>query len=1039
MNHTHRLVWNAARCAWQAVSETAAAHCKPGGLRRSCAALAALALVLTCAATASFAGPQGAEVTLGNASVVQAGGSTTITQSSAQLAIDWQSFSVGAGEVVRFVQPSAQSVALNRVLGTEPSAILGQLSANGQVFLLNPNGVLLGASARVDVGGLVASTLSLSNEDFAAGRFKLQASAGAGSVNNAGQITAAKGGYVVLAAPQVHNSGAIDTPLGQTVMAAGDHVTLQLQGASLLGYRIERGALQALVEQAGQISADGGTILIEARALDALASAVVNHSGISQARTVQEREGRIVLLGDLGVGQTHVHGTLDASAPEGGNGGFIETSAATVKVADSARIDTHSARGANGTWLIDPTDFTVAATGGDISGAALGTALASGNVVLDSTAGANEGAGDLYVRDQVNWSANRLTLRAQRDIHLYQDLVGSGSAQLTMAHGLSTVDGAGTDYHLHNGSRVYLPEGLNLNMQRGSAGPLLGFQVITQLHTASTPGGLSFYGINADGGGGRYALGGSLTGGEASYAHIRGTDDWFTGQFHGMGHQLKDFTQGSQHVVIDETGRDEFAGLFSRLGPSSVVRDFQLVGGYAYWYSSYSGFNNWRGFVGSVAGLNQGLIHNVYSSAQRRASSSIEVMGGLVGINEGVIRQSQFDGAGWASATPASASGQIAGVNRGRVEDVAATGDLSVRSGTSTFQLGAFGTNIGQVDRVHVLNSDAGSHVIDDNSVRTHTAGEMKLASTYAGWDIGTDPDGDSLWRIFEAESTPLLRDFRRRVALQTELIYNGQTQVDGGTSGLHAGFYAATVDMQPLGQEVTGGLTIKPAPLGVSSTDVNRVYDGTTDAPGAQLALTSGQLFGNDTLGGGSFAFADRHVGTGKTVTVSGVTVDDGQGGANYALALVDNTSSSITAAPLVIEVDPAHKVYDGNTHARTGWRVISGRLFGTDALHSLRLEYDSPDVAVNKSLLLSGTVLDDGNGGANYAPTLLDSAASSIEAGPQHGSGLFQAGTALNQAAAIVSLQREGARAAGGDGPWVVIDCGILLPPGAPQEDCR
>lgn len=107
-------------------------------------------------------------------------------------------------------------------------------------------------------------------------------------------------------------------------------------------------------------------------------------------------------MGDLSVGQTLVAGTLDATAPEGGDGGFIETSAAVVKVADSAHISTRSATGNNGTWLIDPTDFTVAASGGDISGVALGAALANGHVTLDSTRGADQGSGDLTVRDEVH-------------------------------------------------------------------------------------------------------------------------------------------------------------------------------------------------------------------------------------------------------------------------------------------------------------------------------------------------------------------------------------------------------------------------------------------------------------------------------------------------------------------------------------------------------------------------------------------------------------------------------------------------------------
>ena len=125
------------------------------------------------ASTPVWAGPAGEQLVAGQASVSRAGTNTLVTQTSDRAAINWQSFSIGAGEAVRFAQPSASSVALNRVVGQNPSEILGSLSANGQVFLLNPNGVLFGKGAQVDVGGLVASTLNISNSDFLAGQGKV--------------------------------------------------------------------------------------------------------------------------------------------------------------------------------------------------------------------------------------------------------------------------------------------------------------------------------------------------------------------------------------------------------------------------------------------------------------------------------------------------------------------------------------------------------------------------------------------------------------------------------------------------------------------------------------------------------------------------------------------------------------------------------------------------------------------------------------------------------------------------------------------------
>ena len=995
MNRIHRLVWNAARGAWQAVCETATASGKDSRCARTARTAGALTLLAALGGSpVALAGPQGGQVTLGVGSVAQDGATTTITQTSQQLAIDWQSFNIGAAETVRFVQPSAQAVALNRVLGADPSSILGRLSANGQLFLLNPNGVLFGANARVDVGGLVASTLSLSNEDLAAGRIQLQGSRNAGAVSNAGRITAADGGYVVLAAPQVHNTGDITTRLGTTALAAGEHVTLQLQGGSLLGYRIERGALDALVEQAGRISVDGGAILIEAKALDALSSAVVNHSGVSLARTVQERAGRIVLMGDLEVGRTTVAGTLDASAPDGGNGGFIETSAAVVKVADGASVTTRSQGGQTGTWLIDPTDFTIAATGGDISGATLSTQLANNNVILDSVAGALQGDGSLYVRDEVRWSSNRLTLRAQSHIHLYQDLVGSGSAQLTMAYGQASADGGTSDYHLHNGTRVYLPEGPNLSLQKGSAGAnQKTYQVITQGTMPATAGNVAFTGMNNDTNG-FYALGSSISNVRFEYEDQDGiVKGLFNGQFHGLGHQLLKFINNQSTDMLDALGgppvTNYSVGLFREIGAAGVLRDFQMVEGF---FSLIAEAGGYPCYVGTVAGINNGLIHKVYSNAELRGLLGISAGGGLVGVNNGTIRQSQY---GKLSASTRggdfvsnfiSNPGLIAGLNTGLIEDSVSTSGMRTyrsytdRSYTDVIEIA--GSNTGTINRSYVFKG--ANQVIDNNGVRTPTTTEMQQAATFAGWDIGTDPDGDSVWRIFEGQSTPLLRDFRRRVNIQARRAYNGEIQTESTASGRNAGYHAAAPDLRPLGDEITGGLTIDPVSLVVTSSDLHRVYDGTTQANAAQAVVVNGQLFGTDILSGGSFAFTDRNAGTGKTVTVSGVTVDDGNNGANYTLSQVNNTTSTITAAPLQIAADAAHKTYDGTTNAHSSWQLVGGTLHGTDSIGSVTLVYDNRHAGTGKALNLQSAVVSDGNNGANYALSLIPNLASSITAAP-------------------------------------------------------
>ncbi len=115
--------------------------------------------------------PTNGSIVAGAGSIAQSANSMRVTQGSDRMVANWNTFNIGSSAKVTFAQPSAQAVALNRVLGADPSQILGQLSANGQVFLINPNGVIFGRGARVDVGGIVASALSLGNDDFMAGRY----------------------------------------------------------------------------------------------------------------------------------------------------------------------------------------------------------------------------------------------------------------------------------------------------------------------------------------------------------------------------------------------------------------------------------------------------------------------------------------------------------------------------------------------------------------------------------------------------------------------------------------------------------------------------------------------------------------------------------------------------------------------------------------------------------------------------------------------------------------------------------------------------
>jgi filamentous hemagglutinin family protein len=387
------------------------------------AGLALLGLALPCG-SAAFAQnlPGGGTVSAGGAVIATGSNSVTVNQSSQNAAINWQSFSIGENNSVVFVQPNSGSVALNRVVGADPSVILGSLSANGKVFLVNPNGILFGKSANVNVGGLVASSLGLSDSDFMAARYAFSGTGGA--VLNQGSITS-NGGYVALLGAKVSNEGTIQANLGTVALAAGEAITLDLAGDGLLNVAIDKGAVDALVHNGGLLRADGGQVLMTAQAAGQLLRTVVNNSGIIEARTLENRSGVIKLLGDMQSGTTTVSGVLDARAPDGGDGGFIETSAARVEVADGARITTAAALGETGTWLIDPQDFTIAAIGGDISGATLSAQLVTTSVVISTLVGpgaALPGEGHIHVNDAIAWTASgsptTLTLNAAGDVNI---------------------------------------------------------------------------------------------------------------------------------------------------------------------------------------------------------------------------------------------------------------------------------------------------------------------------------------------------------------------------------------------------------------------------------------------------------------------------------------------------------------------------------------------------------------------------------------------------------------------------------------------
>lgn len=247
---------------------------------------------------------------------IQYGAHTVIQQQSDSAIINWQDFNIGTDEHTQFVQPSSQSVTLNRVIGNNASEILGKLSSNGQIFLVNPNGIVFGIHAIVDVGGLVATTSNISDENFNQHHYIFnQPGLPTAQIINYGHIsTITDQGLIALVAPNVRNAGVITAKLGKVAMGAGDQWTLDPYGDNLIIFSLHGTMPEILyrVDNEGRISADGGQVLMTAQQMERVMESIINVDGYIQAKTVENHHGKIVLLGPDNSRVT-VSGTLDVS------------------------------------------------------------------------------------------------------------------------------------------------------------------------------------------------------------------------------------------------------------------------------------------------------------------------------------------------------------------------------------------------------------------------------------------------------------------------------------------------------------------------------------------------------------------------------------------------------------------------------------------------------------------------------------------------------------------------------------------------------
>ncbi|MFG8624628.1 GLUG motif-containing protein [Pseudomonas paraeruginosa] len=643
MNKCYALVWNASQGCWNVASEGTRRRGKTAGVRAVAASL--LALMGAGVLAPAYALPTDPKVVAGSGDIQLVGAKNmSINQHTEKLITNWDSFSVGAGERVTFNQPTSTSIALNRVVGTNGSQILGKLDANGKVFLVNPNGVVFGRTAQVNVGGLVVSTQNIKDADFLASKFQFSGSS-TSEVLNMGRLSAAEGGSIALLGARVDNQGTILAQMGTAALGAGGDFTLNFDGNRLLDIQVNGAVTDALAKNGGLLKADGGQVLMTARATTTVLGSVVNNQGAIEARSLRGQSGKIIL--DGGSGKVLVAGALSANAlNEPGHGGTVEMKAAEVEVNLATQVNTLASNGNNGIWKIsaDKVDVhrTALASGGTVHVDTLSRNLATTNIELNST------KGDLNLNGPVYWAVgSKLTLNSAANLNLKLDNLrvsdsnyGAGPSSLGALVGINNglVSNVTATRISVNGS----------SSRSNAVGGLVGRNNGGRIRAASVSGTVSGYAPTT-------AIGG-LVGENASNGRQALIED----------------SNSSVQIAARSTERNSLGGVGGLVGLNSrgVINNSHSQGRVD---ASRAGLN-----VGGLVGFNlMGEIFRSSASGQVVAGSA-GYTGGLVGLNSnGVISQSQASG--MVSSSSGLATGGLVGRNEGDSElrNVKASGNVT--------------------------------------------------------------------------------------------------------------------------------------------------------------------------------------------------------------------------------------------------------------------------------------------------------------------------------------------------------------------------
>lgn len=648
--------------------------------------------------------PRGGQFVAGTGSINGNGTSLTINQASRRGVIDWTSFSIGNGNRVTF--KNGDGATLNRVTGGDPSSIFGTLTASGSVYLINPQGIVVGPSGVITTGGrFVASTLDTDNTAFMKGGPLTLSGTSNASVVNLGKIGSSGGDVFLIARNEVDNLGSISAPKGTAELAAGQNVLLQDSS----------GSRQVFVQ-----TGSGGTVLnrgaieaaqISLQAADGNVYALAGNHEVLRATGTATRDGHIWLVADSG--KVKLANQIRATNADG-SGGTVDTAAGTLAFRSCGPVVLA------GIWNITTPSFTIytpAAT-------AFARSLNAGTSVNLQTTGANGQTGDITVASNVRWKRGAsLTLGAYRTLTVDKGVTirNQGSGNLTLRADATGIDNGGSVLNsgtvdwsqstgivslLYDMNGSYTPGTLLDNpawsapLYSGLVTQITAYKLINSLADLdglNGPDDPSKYAAN-------YALGKDI---DASGLvgigndYLGGRPFTFTGQFDGMGHTI-------DSAVVSN-------GLFTTIGQNGVVRNLSITNAFASFAAPVAS--------GILAGDNQGLIANVFTSGTPNGAGGGQghfdgpAVGGLVGQNEGTIERAGSN----ATVSNDGLAGGLVGQNSGLIVQSYASDDVT---GDNIPEPGGLvGSNSGTIAQSYATGSASGPFINDAGGLVAHNSG----------------------------------------------------------------------------------------------------------------------------------------------------------------------------------------------------------------------------------------------------------------------------------------------------------------------------